>query len=108
MIRDTNGTMYKEMQAHLKPSTSQDKNCQSTQCKHMWPVKPAMTQSSHKQSVKPAMLQASHMWPVKVIEQSNHKKSQVKSAMAQSSHMWSMSNAARNQLGTQPEVCLLH
>ena len=28
MIRATNGAVYKEMQAHLKSYTSQDKNCQ--------------------------------------------------------------------------------
>ena len=92
------------MQAHLRPSISQDKSCQSTQCEHMWPVKPVMTQSSHMQSVKPAIPQASHIWPVKVMGQSNHKKSQVKLAMAQSCHIKPMSNATRKQIDVQPEV----
>ena len=95
MITDTKGAMYKERHAHLKPSTSEEKSWQSTQCEHMWPVKPAMTQSSHMQSVKTGMPQTSYMWPVKIIGQSNHKKSQVKPAMAQLSHLWLMSNAAR-------------
>ena len=38
-----------------------DKNCQSTQCEHMWPVELAITQSHHMWSVKPAMPQTSHM-----------------------------------------------
>ena len=47
------------------------------------------------QPVKLAMPQASHMQSVKVIEQSNDKKSQVKLVMAQSTHM---------QSSKQPEI----
>ena len=84
LIRATNGTVYREMQANLKPYQFQDRNCPFTQCEYMWPVELAMTQSSHIWSVKPAMPQASHMWPVKVIDQSNHKKFQMKQASSTS------------------------
>ena len=94
MIRATNGAVYKEMQANLKPYQFQDKNCQSTKCEHMWPVELTMTHSSHMQSVKPAMPQASHMQPVKVIHQSNHKKSQMTQA----------SSTSRKHISIKPEV----
>ena len=58
-----------------------DKNCQSTKCIHMWPVKSAM-KSRHMQSVEPA------------VPQKSYKQCQVKSAVTQSTHL----------LGTQPEV----
>ena len=61
MIRATNGAMYRETQANLRLYQCQDKNCQFTTCEHIWPVQLAMTQSSHLQSVKPGMPQASHM-----------------------------------------------
>ena len=60
----------------------------------MLPVEITITQSSHMQSVKPAMSQASHMQPAKVKDQYNHKKSQMKQA----------SSTSRKQTGIQLEV----
>ena len=57
----------------------------------MWPVKLAM-KSSHMQSVEPAMPQYSYQ------------QCQVKSRGIQSSQLQSVSKAAREQIGTQPEV----
>ena len=116
----------KEQSPAMCSRVLQDKNCQSIQCKHMWPVKPAVTKSSHMQSgvtkssqiqsMRPAMPYA-HMWPVKVSKQSSHKKCQVKTevaqsshrksvkpAMAQTTHMWTVLNSDKKQLDIQPEV----
>ena len=54
MVTTSDGAAYREMQAHLKPYTSQNKKSQSTQC------------------VSQLMAQPEHMWPVK---QFDHKKS---------------------------------
>ena len=55
-----------------KPAKSvcDDKNCQSTQCVHMWPVKPAMTKSSHMQLAKPAILQSDYKKKTQVKQES--------------------------------------
>ena len=56
VVKTQSTSMYddKKCQAAL----CHDKNCQDIQCVLMWPVKPAMTKSSHMQLAKPAILQS--------------------------------------------------
>ena len=74
-------------------SMHDDKNCQSTKCAHILPVKPAM-KSSHLQSVEPAMLQSSYKKKDQVKQVSLCDDKNCKST--KSIHMWTVKSAMKS------------